>query len=169
MAKTRLSTATYVERGYGQVEPNHFSFQHTGQIYAQLPAAAAITVLENGQYAKYDYANAEVNFTGSGEWLLVFNEVKLYRDYEQYDDFAMLKTNYTALGGMVPRMCKTNVGDIYTTNTVKEAALAVGDTLVPDTDGFLIKDATPEGMTWEVVKVYTLADGQKAVKLVRIA
>ena len=60
-------------------------------------------------------------------------------------------------------MCKQMLGDIYTTNTVKEAALAVGDTLVPDTDGFLIKREcySLEGMTWEVVKVYTLADGQK--------
>jgi hypothetical protein len=48
MAKTRLSTATYVERGYGQVEPNHLSAQRTAQIYAQLPAASTIEVLENG-------------------------------------------------------------------------------------------------------------------------
>ena len=48
MAKTRLSKATYVTRGYGQVEPNHLSAQRTGQIYAQLPAAADIDVLENG-------------------------------------------------------------------------------------------------------------------------
>ena len=37
MAKTRLSNATYVERGYGQVEPNHLSARRNGQIYAQLP------------------------------------------------------------------------------------------------------------------------------------
>ena len=34
--------------GYGQVEPNHLSAQRTGQIYAQLPAAADIDILENG-------------------------------------------------------------------------------------------------------------------------
>jgi len=35
MAKTRLSEkALYVERGYGQVEPNHLSAQRNGQIYA---------------------------------------------------------------------------------------------------------------------------------------
>ena len=48
MATTKLSQATYVTRGYGQVEPNHLSAQRTAQIYAQLPAAADITVLENG-------------------------------------------------------------------------------------------------------------------------
>lgn len=56
MAKSKLSAAAYVEKGYGQVEPNHLSAQRTGQIYAQLPAAADINVLENGQFVKYDYA-----------------------------------------------------------------------------------------------------------------
>lgn len=96
MAKTKLSQAAFVKRGYGQVEPNHLSAQRTGQIYAQLPAKSDIEVLENGQFVKYDYQNKEVNFTGKGEWLMVFNEVKLYRDYEQYDDFAMIKSNYAA-------------------------------------------------------------------------
>ena len=32
--------------GFGQVEPNHLSAQRTGQIYAQLPAAATINKLE---------------------------------------------------------------------------------------------------------------------------
>ena len=49
------SHAKYVEFGYGQVEPNHLSAQRTGQIYAQLPAAANIDVLQNGQFVKYDY------------------------------------------------------------------------------------------------------------------
>ena len=29
------SQASYVEMGYGQVEPNHLSAQRNGQIYAQ--------------------------------------------------------------------------------------------------------------------------------------
>ena len=69
----------YVEYGYGQVEPNHLSAQRTGQIYAQLPANKDIEVLENGQFVKYDYVNKEVNFTGKGEWMMIFNEVKLYQ------------------------------------------------------------------------------------------
>ena len=67
--------ATVIKRtGYGQVEPNHLSGIVTGQIYAQLPVKEDITQLEQGQFAKYDYANGEVNFTGEGEFMLVYNE-----------------------------------------------------------------------------------------------
>ena len=222
MAKTRLSKATYVERGYGQVEPNHLSAQRTSQIYAQLPAAADIEMLENGQFVKYDYANNVVNYTGEGEWMLVYNEVKVYRELEGEADFAMLRTNYSArvyspIDGssaevyqgvnykdavtpadpyevdstnnpftsvrytspalmpegtkMVPRVFKTNVGDIFTTNTIKEEQLAVSDVLVVGDDGYLTKAAGANAgtMKWQVVKVYNLPDRQKAVKIMRIA
>lgn len=181
--------------GFGQVEPNHLSAQRTSQIYAQLPANKDISVLENGQYVKYDYASGEVNFTGEGEWMMVFNEVKLYDDRwrETYKDFAMRKENYTegsdtiAHGGvgplkgqMVPRVIKTNIGDIYTTNCLEKANtdgkskitmadVAVGDKLAPNAQGYLAKTEETTGMLWKVVKVYTMADGQAAVKLQRIA
>ena len=166
--------------GFGQVEPNHLSAQRTGQIYAQLPAATAITTLENGQFAKYDYATGEVNYTGAGEWMLVFNEVKLYGSKETYKDFALQKTNYID-GVMTPRLFKTNVGDIFTTNTVKKAAtskdgsttgedLAVKDTLVVNAAGYLEKSTSPTAgaMVWEVAKITTMPDGQVAIKVVRI-
>ena len=166
--------------GFGQVEPNHLSAQRTGQIYAQLPAATAITTLENGQFAKYDYASGEVNYTGAGEWMLVFNEVQLYGSKETYKDFALQKTNYID-GVMTPRLFKTNVGDIFTTNTVKKAAtskdgsttgeeLAVKDTLVVNAAGYLEKSASPAAgaMVWEVAKITTMPDGQVAIKVVRI-
>ena len=82
--------------GYGQVEPNHLSARRNGQIYAQLPADKNIAVLENGQFVKYDYANGLVNFTGAGEWMLVFNEIKLYREEQLDAEFAMVKGNYGA-------------------------------------------------------------------------
>ena len=91
-----LSQAAYVEYGYAQVEPNHLSAQRTGQIYAQLPAASDIDVLENGQFVKYDYEKGLVNFEGKGEWMLVFNEIKLYRDDQDDCEFAMKKGNYFA-------------------------------------------------------------------------
>ena len=221
MAKTKLSNAAYVERGYGQVEPNHLSAQRTAQIYAQLPANADINVLENGQFVKYDYATGEVNFTGAGEWMLVYNEVKVYRDLEGDADFAMVKDNYTAqvyspVAGldrvvkginydniatpadpyevdstdspmdiaiyekpammpngtvMVPRVFKTNIGDIYTTNCVNETELKVTDELVVGDDGYLTKTAGENAgtMKWQVVKVYTMPDRQKGVKIMRIA
>lgn len=184
--------------GFGQVEPNHLSAQRTSQIYAQLPAASSINILENGQYVKYDYANGEVNFTGEGEWMMVFNEVKLYDDRwrETYKDFAMRKENYTEgsddithsgvgplKGQMVPRVIKTNIGDIYTTNCLKLANtdgktevtmedLSVADKLIVNAQGYLEKKASVDGtepMVWQVVKRYTLADGQEAVKVMRIA
>ncbi len=300
----------YVEFGYGQVEPNHLSAQRTGQIYAQLPAKSDIDILEQGQFVKYDYAaNAngigEVNFTGAGEWMLVYNEIKLYRDHpdgtKQWDcEFAMLKDDYGAriytpydwempeveyhnglylngkdeLGNttktitqtvtmnpdkatidiagtryavtsatangvttytlnynngtytsttgeftnvpvvyayddvtkdvediyelgwtndpwkklgiykekkmnpgttMVPRVFKTNVGDIFTTNMIANAKadVTVGKILVPDAanKGILTVKATPAtgDMQWQVVKVYTMPDGQAGVKVMRIA
>lgn len=319
------SAGGYVEFGYGQVEPNHLSAQRTGQIYAQLPANPDIKMLEQGQFVKYDYAAndngiGEVNFKGAGEWMLVYNEIKLYRNHpdgsKQWDcEFAMLKDDYQAriyspydwelpeeeyhngmyLNGkdefgndhmtikryfvaenrtrdeetgatvfktifindtkceitneigknadtgmteitkssftydgeeyeidpvtgqtkkqieveytyddftkdtediyefgwtndpwkklgiyrekkmrkgttMVPRVFKTNVGDIFTTNTIKETELAVGDILAPGADdGILCKSGDTDSMKWQVVKVYTMPDGQKGVKIMRVA
>ena len=96
MAFKSFSQAKMVKRGFGQVEPNHLSARFTGEIYAQMPAAKDINVLEQGQFVKYDYANRAVNFTGVGEWMLVFNEIKLYRDWETDEDFAMIKRDYNA-------------------------------------------------------------------------
>ena len=292
------SQAKYVEFGYGQVEPNHLSAQRTGQIYAQLPANPDIQILEQGQFVKYDYAAngngiGEVNFTGKGEWMLVYNEIKLYRNHldgsKQWDcEFAMLKDDYQArvyspydwehtekeyqtrfLNGedangatewvykknvdlnrdgktvtidgldyevknnkftyegheytlenghvtidfkhkfedvtadvrdiyelnwtndpykklgvahekrmnpgtsMVPRVFKTNVGDIMTTNMINEDTLAIGDLLTPQAGegkGILAKTgADSADMKWQVVKIYTMPDEQKGVKIMRIA
>ena len=92
LKKNITSQASFVEYGYGQVEPNHLSAQRTAQVYAQLPAASDIPVLEQGQFVKYDYANGVVNFEGKGEWMLVDNEIKLYRDHQMDSEFAMIRT-----------------------------------------------------------------------------
>ena len=186
--------------GYGQVEPNHLSAQRTGQIYAQLPAKNDINLLENGQFVKYNYADGVVDFEGEGEWMLVYNEVKLYDApwRESYKDFAMIKDNYTPgsdtithdglgpfKGQMTPRLFKTNIGDIFTTNCLEKANtsgkaevtltdLAVGDVVAPTkTNGYLKKSdsgTTTDDtvMKWQVVKLTTMPDGQAAVKLMRI-
>lgn len=186
--------------GFGQVEGNHLSAQRTGQIYAQLPAKNDINLLENGQFAKYNYADGVVDFEGEGEWMLVLNEVKLYDApwRESYKDFAMIKDNYTPgsdsithdglgpfKGQMVPRLFKTNIGDIFTTNCLEKANtsgkaeitltdLAVGDIVAPTkTNGYLKKSdsgTTTDDtvMKWQVVKLTTMPDGQAAVKLMRI-
>lgn len=186
--------------GYGQVEGNHLSAQRTGQIYAQLPAKNDINLLENGQFVKYNYADGVVDFEGEGEWMLVYNEVKLYDApwRESYKDFAMIKDNYTPgsdsithdglgpfKGQMTPRLFKTNIGDIFTTNCLEKANtsgkaevtltdLVVGDVVAPNkTTGYLTKGdsgATTDDtvMKWQVVKLTTMPDGQAAVKLMRI-
>lgn len=178
--------ANMIRNGFGQVEPNHLSGQKL-RSYAQLPAASSISQLENGQFAKYDYANGEVNFSGEGEWLMVFNEIHTYDERDRYyKDFA-LKTDDFNDGKIYSRLLRTVVGDIYTTNSLKTAGsrranttmedYSVGDHLIVDNStGFLVKDTqttpgtwdTTTGMIWKVVKVYTLADAQDAVKLQRI-
>ena len=70
---------------------------------------------------------------------------------------------------MVPRVFKTNVGDLYTTNMVDEETLALEDVLSPRAkDGILCKNGDGT-MQWQVVKKYTMPDGQPAVKVMRIA
>lgn len=154
--------------GYGQIELNHVAAQRTGQIYAQLPAAAGITVLENGQFVKYDLEAGAVNYSGDGEWMLVANEVKLYQITDTTKDFAQKLAD----GAVVPRVFKTNVGDIYTTNcvdvTADLTASPVGQLLTPNASGYLKIAAGTEEMLWNIVKVTTMPDGQKAVKIQRI-
>ena len=101
--------------------------------------------------------------------MLVLNEVKLYDERETYKDFVMKKGNYVG-EVMVPRVFKTNVGDIYTTNMVDSKIDMVAGTtkLAPGADGILTTAGDNAEMIWKVVKVYTLADGQAAVKLQRI-
>ena len=169
--------------GYGQVEPNHLSGIVTGQIYAQLPCAAAITQLEQGQFAKYDYAAGEVNFTGDGEFMLVYNEEKHHDERQQYHkDFVYKKTDFTD-NKLYPRLIRTYVGDIMTTNTFatantsntaevnSELTLAVGNYFTVNSSGFLVKaNSKPEsGMVWKAVKEYTMPDGKSpGLKLQRI-
>ena len=167
-------------KGFGQLEPNHLSAQRNGQIYAQLKAKSNITQLEQGQFVKYDYANGEVNFTGPGEWMLVFNEIENYGTlpFEQDSDFALQSKNFDNRE-ITPRVLKTMIGDILTTNTLGAANTQFGETegvtlaekdyVAPSATGFLDKVADANGeMVWQVVKVYTVPDGQPGVKLMRI-
>ena len=256
LKKNITSQASYVSYGYGQVEPNHLSAQRTSQVYAQLPAAADINVLEQGQLVTYDYAKGVVNFEGKGERMLVYNEIKLYRDHQMDCEFAMVKDNYQAriyspfgygvdkngnptadldtawdrqsryyngkdaegntsitigenentktyayddvtagpdiyeihynedpfhIEGpykeakmpegttMIPRVFKTNVGDIFTTNTINATPeqLTLGATLKVGVNGIL-EPGEDDKMTWQVVKVYTMPDHQPGVKIMRI-
>ena len=89
------------------------------------------------------------------------------------------------MDGIAPRLFKTNIGDIYTTNMVATGVeYKAGDTLAPEVveteytakDGstktyktmVLAKTAATEGMLWVVGKVYTMPDGQPGLKIQRI-
>ena len=181
--------------GYGQVEPNHLSGIVTGQIYAQLPAGTKsgstftpMTQLEQGQFAKYDYATGVVGFGANvdGEFMLVYNEEKLYDERKQsHKDFVYKASDFTDKT-MYPRLIRTYVGDIYTTNMIAaanttgsdaevtigtDATLVVGAYLAPNAStGILtVAQSKPEsGMVWKIVKVYTMPDGQFGVKIQRV-
>jgi len=182
--------ATISRTGFAQVEPNHLSGIVTGQILAQLPVDtdAMGTIIENGRFAKYDYANGAVNLSGAGEWMLIYNEEKLYDERKQHHkDFAMIASNYSD-GEIVPRLISTVLGDVFTTNafggcaesdsaTVDGIDLEVGDLVSVGEDGYLEKidaeadgtaDAAADAPTFQVAKVYTMADSQPGVKLMRI-
>ena len=88
------------------------------------------------------------------------------------------------MDGIAPRLFKTNIGDLFTTNMVKELEgdannYAVGNLLVPvknaATKTLQLEKFTataevskPTGMAWAVVKVYTMPDGQPGLKLQRV-
>lgn len=198
-------------KGYGQVEPNHLSAQYTGQIYAQLPAMTGTTTgsgqeatttwapteqLENGQFLKYDYTNGRAcaDENADGEWMLVFNEVKLYDERKQNYRYFAAKAANMSDGKIYPRLLKINIGDIFTTNTFKGQSgtvtdgdatittedLAIGNYVKIGSDGWLTKANTKpaSGIVFKVVPhftqikdatvKYTLGDGQDAVKLQRV-
>ena len=206
----------FTRNGYGQVEPNQLSAQKTGQIYASLPLASDVDILQNGEFMYYDYKSGTVTADGKGEPMLVFNEVKLYEPFWQtsYKDFAMIRVgdNYVTsrlatagygdgaetegvapnpghsdwqagyrMDGIAPRLFKTNVGDIFTTNMVETGAsitYSQGDTLklkkvnkAADKTGntlVLSKTGDIDALEFVVAKVYTMPDGQQGLKLQRI-
>ncbi len=159
--------ATAIKRiGYGVVEPNHVSAPRDGRVYGQLHAAEGIDVLENGMFVKYDYAAGEVNFTGEGPWMMVFNEEQLYDErHQMHRDYAMKREDFFD-NEMFPRVFGLVPGDLFTTNTLAEGTYSVGDKLKVGADGVLAAGEAPDGEhSFKVVKEYTLPDGQPAVKI----
>lgn len=205
--------------GYGQVEPNQLSGIKTGQIFASLPLAKNVNVIQNGEFMYYDYVSGTVSAedsTSVAEPMLVYNEIKIYEPWLSYKDFAMIRvgdnyvTSNAAVGrvtsanvdgtvygdgattvgkdanpahteygyrmdGIAPRLVKTNVGDIFTTNMVATGDLVTyskGDILkLKKTDRNtleLTKDGDIETVAFAVVKVYTMPDGQPGLKVQRV-
>ena len=205
--------------GYGQVEPNQLSGIKTGQIFASLPLAKNVNVIQNGEFMYYDYVSGTVSAedsTSVAEPMLVYNEIKIYEPWLSYKDFAMIRvgdnyvTSNAAVGrvtsanvdgtvygdgattegadinpahteygyrmdGIAPRLVKTNVGDIFTTNMVAtgdNVTYTKGDILkLKKTDRNtleLTKDGDIDTIAFAVVKVYTMPDGQPGLKVQRV-
>ena len=85
------------------------------------------------------------------------------------------------MNGIAPRLFKTNIGDIYTTNMVdlgnNDKVYAVGDFLAPKKNAesntlVLTKVESgavdTEAMLWVVAQVYTMPDGQDGLKIQRV-
>lgn len=159
------------KKGYGQVEPNHLAGQKSGAIFAQLPADNSLDVVENGMFMKYDYAAGKCNLSGNGEDMLVFSEVKLYDPTHSYKDFALKKAD-SVDGKIYPRLMLTFPGDHFTTNLVDmttEKGSRKGKFLTVVNGILTEQTADPgTGMTWQVAMETTLADGQEAVKVIRV-
>jgi hypothetical protein len=71
---------------------------------------------------------------------------------------------------MVPRLIKTHVGDIFTTNMIAQDTVSLKQKLVPNSKGILSVKSNPAAtdMVWQVVKIYTMPDHQPGVKVMRI-
>lgn len=181
-------SALYVERGWGQVEPNRLTGITFGNLESQAPAyesldakAAPIATLENGMFLCIgpninELAGAPMGrvailpgaATENEMPYLVFSERKQYDEREGYCDFVDKAEDkvdgllYPRLVGITPDSC------VYTTNTINEAkgSLAVGDLLYVGDDGYLSKTpATNTRICFQVTKVYTMPDNQPGVKL----
>ena len=109
------------------------------------------------------------------------NEIKLYDQRKQgLKDYAMKATDFMN-GEIVPRLLRTEIGDIFTTNTfgantsdsatVNGLNLKVTDKLTVDASTGYLKKAGENDtqFIWQVVKEYTMPDGQPGVKIQRIA
>lgn len=117
--------ATVSRIGFGQVEPNLLTGYVEGKIYAQYPADTEVLgeILENGRFVKYDGAALKVNLNeDAGQWLMVYNEIKLYDEREQGARFYAMQTKNAVDGVITPRLIAIEVGDIFTTNCLGAAA-----------------------------------------------
>lgn len=103
-----------------------------------------------------------------------------YGENSDKEQAAVIDPAHTEYGyrmdGIAPRLFKTNIGDIYTTNMVKtgeDVTYAAGDLLTPVKNAesntmVLEKTESATGMLWQVAKVYTMPDGQPGLKIQRV-
>ena len=101
----------------------------------------------------------------------------IYGDGAETEGASIDHSDYQAgyrMDGIAPRLVKTNVGDVYTTNMVdEEGTYTVGTVLtLKKTDRntlVLSSSGNIDSVKFIVVKDYTMPDGQRGLKLQRIA
>ena len=101
----------------------------------------------------------------------------VYGDGAETEGASIDHSDYQAgyrMDGIAPRLVKTNVGDLYTTNMVdEEGTYEVGTVLtLKKTDRntlVLSSSGNIDSVKFIVVKDYTMPDGQRGLKLQRIA
>lgn len=101
----------------------------------------------------------------------------VYGDGAETEGASIDHSDYQAgyrMDGIAPRLVKTNVGDVYTTNMVdEEGTYTVGTVLtLKKTDRntlVLSSSGNIDSVKFIVVKDYTMPDGQRGLKLQRIA
>ena len=101
----------------------------------------------------------------------------IYGDGAETEGASIDHSDYQAgyrMDGIAPRLVKTNVGDVYTTNMVdEEGTYEVGTVLtLKKTDRntlVLSSSGNIDSVKFIVVKDYTMPDGQRGLKLQRIA
>lgn len=178
----------YTIDGFGQVELNNVAFRRDGRIEAQcaLDATAfANGPAENGMVLAVDKVKGVVRFVGASEKLPIAIN---YSAEHMYDEREVgLKDFKLEVGGILPRMGYLAIGDLFTTNcigydtaafandaAVVTAAEAVKTTpmyAAPAADGSwqMLASAPSSGCVAEVVKAFSMPDGQFAVQLRVIA
>ena len=101
----------------------------------------------------------------------------VYGDGAETEGASIDHSDYQAgyrMDGIAPRLVKTNVGDVYTTNMVdEEGTYEVGTVLTLKKTDRNTLVLSPNGditsVKFIVVKDYTMPDGQRGLKLQRIA
>lgn len=101
----------------------------------------------------------------------------VYGDGAETEGASIDHSDYQAgyrMDGIAPRLVKTNIGDVYTTNMVdEEGTYTVGTVLTLKKTDRNTLVLSPSGditsVKFIVVKDYTMPDGQRGLKLQRIA
>lgn len=168
--------ATITRKGYGQLELNQVAFRRDGRVEAQMPYDVSTegTKYENGMVVILDKSTNVVKKGAIKEgdlYGIIYTSEELYDNRKPgLKNFGVEVIDGEAKGpegyDVLPRIGFLAVGDRFTTNTVVTAEYAKGDVVsVAATNEWTKAEATagPEGV---VAEVYTMPDGQPAIKIV---